>query len=82
MRKTKIGGDNRRRLRALRLDRLRAALQKHGLPLHWEVLAEMVLLPEPDLFASQRGVLKFLQWHPGEFEAIGEGVFRLPNHRL
>lgn len=63
--------------RSKRRKALKTAMETHGTPLHWDVLAKMVMGRNPGLFRSPRGVLHFLSRNPGHFQNDGAGVFRL-----
>lgn len=65
------------RTRHQRIEVLKSILTKHGLPLHWEVLAELALDFAPGSFDSPQTVRGLVFSNPGVFHTEGEGVFGL-----
>ena len=55
---------------------VRSELQTHGRPLHYTVLARMVVDRNPKLQVSEIGVLKIMASHSDVFEKIAEGVYK------
>jgi hypothetical protein len=63
-------------VRQARLDALRQTLADHGVPLHWEILATMVMQKNPGMFRSAESVLGFVRRNPEDFSSNG-AIYRL-----
>ena len=55
---------------------IRQELQAHGRPLHYQVLARIVIERHPKLALTEGSVLRIMMHHPEEFECVGTGVYR------
>lgn len=58
-------------LRQARLAALRHTLRDHGVPVHWENLAKMVMQKNPGMFPSAESVLGFVRANPEDFSSNG-----------
>jgi hypothetical protein len=67
--------------RAMRVRAIQAELSKHGIPLHWETIAVMVIDKYRALFTVPREVVEVLALHPDIFRAEGEGIYALQRER-
>lgn len=65
------------RVRQKRIEVLKTILEKHRLPLHWEVLAELAIRMVPGLFDSPQSVKGLLFSNPDIFRMESDGVFDL-----
>jgi hypothetical protein len=54
---------------------IRSELKAYGRPLHYTVLARMVVTRYPRLEVSETGVLRILARHPEQFECVDVGVY-------
>lgn len=63
--------------RVERVEAIEAVLKKHGTPLHYDMVAVMVLDKYPALFRSAREVVGLLALERGRFRPLGEGVYSL-----
>ena len=55
---------------------LRAELCAHGRPLHYTVLAQIMIDRHPAFGATEWGVLKLLAGYPNIFDKTGDGVYQ------
>lgn len=63
--------------RELRLDALARILRGHGLPMHWEFVAQIADDEVPELIESPNVVRTLMFFNPAIFHHIGDGVFEL-----
>lgn len=57
--------------RQARLAALKQTLADHGVPLHWEVLASIVMQKHPGMFRSAESVLGLVRANPEDFSSDG-----------
>lgn len=56
---------------------VRRELEGHGRPLHYSILTRIIADRYPELRVSESKIIRIMTKHPGIFERVSEGVYRL-----
>ena len=68
------------RIKEKRINAVVQVLQRHKLPMHWELLVQIVEEKEPGLFPSRWSVRSVLTRNPDQFSEDSSGSYFLSHH--